>query len=162
MSRHNDPASDPNPVTPAADLIAIAPDVIFASPHPAVAAVRKQTTTTPIVAVISGDPIRAGFVQSYARPGGNVRDGSRACEPRRLTLLVGFSQKFLLCVISVTRRSKATPLSFACAHPNVCGLRNPGSVGLWLRQLQERKSHALSNRYFVGSRCRDRHLVHCY
>jgi putative tryptophan/tyrosine transport system substrate-binding protein len=65
-------ASDPNPVTPAADLIAILPDVIFASPHPAVAAVRKQTTTTPIVAVISGDPIRAGFVQSYARPGGNV------------------------------------------------------------------------------------------
>src|SRR5262249_15720490 len=52
--------------------IAISPDVIFASPHPAVAAVRKQTTTTPIVAVISGDPIRAGFVQSYARPGGNV------------------------------------------------------------------------------------------
>jgi putative ABC transport system substrate-binding protein len=65
-------ASDPNPVTPAADLIAISPDVIFASPHPAVAAVRNQTTTTPIVAVMSGDPIRAGFVQSYARPGGNV------------------------------------------------------------------------------------------
>jgi putative ABC transport system substrate-binding protein len=42
-------ASDPNPVTPAADLIAILPDVIFASPHPAVAAVCKQTATTPIV-----------------------------------------------------------------------------------------------------------------
>src|SRR5262245_16955768 len=54
-------ASDPNPVTPAADLIAILPDVIFASPHPAVAAVRKQTTTTPIVAVISGEASQMSF-----------------------------------------------------------------------------------------------------
>jgi putative tryptophan/tyrosine transport system substrate-binding protein len=65
-------ASDPDPSAPAAELIALSPEVIFASPHRAVAAMRKQTATTPIVAAISGDPIRAGFVQSYARPGGNI------------------------------------------------------------------------------------------
>jgi putative ABC transport system substrate-binding protein len=64
--------ADPNPSTHAAELAGLAPDVIFACPHPAAAAVRRQTRTIPIVAAISGDPVRAGLVETYARPGGNV------------------------------------------------------------------------------------------
>jgi putative ABC transport system substrate-binding protein len=55
-----------------AELIALAPDVIFASPHFAVEALHRQTRTIPIVAVQSGDLVEAGFAQSLARPGGNV------------------------------------------------------------------------------------------
>jgi putative ABC transport system substrate-binding protein len=65
-------AADLDPSTYAAELIAQSPDVILACPQTATAAIHKQTRTIPIVAVISGDPVRAGFVQSYARPGGNV------------------------------------------------------------------------------------------
>jgi ABC-type uncharacterized transport system substrate-binding protein len=66
-------AGDPDrPRVFAAELAASAPDVILASPHFVVGAMRQQTRTLPIVAIQSGDPVAAGFVQSYARPGGNV------------------------------------------------------------------------------------------
>jgi putative ABC transport system substrate-binding protein len=64
--------ANPDPSALAAELIAQSPDVIFACPHTPAAAMHRQTHTIPIVAVISGDPVSAGFVQSHARPGGNV------------------------------------------------------------------------------------------
>jgi putative ABC transport system substrate-binding protein len=56
----------------AAEILALSPDVLFASPHYPAAALYGQTRSVPVVAAIAGDPVRAGFVQSYARPGGNV------------------------------------------------------------------------------------------
>jgi putative ABC transport system substrate-binding protein len=58
--------------TYAAELVALAPDAILASTLPAVAAVRQQTSTIPIVFVLLPDPVGQGFVQSLARPGGNI------------------------------------------------------------------------------------------
>jgi putative tryptophan/tyrosine transport system substrate-binding protein len=48
------------------------PDVILATTTPGVAALRQQTGTIPIVFVFVADPVGQGFVQSLARPGGNV------------------------------------------------------------------------------------------
>lgn len=56
----------------AADLVALAPEALLASTPPAVAALRQQTKTIPIVFVLVVDPVGLGFVQSLARPGGNV------------------------------------------------------------------------------------------
>jgi putative ABC transport system substrate-binding protein len=56
----------------ARELIGLAPDVIYAAPGPAVEAVQKLTRTIPIVFETSTDPVAAGYVQSYARPGGNL------------------------------------------------------------------------------------------
>jgi len=56
----------------AAELVALAPDVILASSSPAVAALQQVTRTVPIVFVIVIDPVGAGFVASLARPGGNT------------------------------------------------------------------------------------------
>jgi len=56
----------------AAELDGLAPDVILASPHFAAVAMSRQTRTTAIVAVQSGDLVDAGFTQSHARPSGNV------------------------------------------------------------------------------------------
>jgi putative tryptophan/tyrosine transport system substrate-binding protein len=47
-------------------------DVIVAWATPTVAAVRRQTSSIPIVMVSVGDPVGAGFVASLARPGGNI------------------------------------------------------------------------------------------
>jgi putative ABC transport system substrate-binding protein len=58
--------------TAAAELIALKPDVILADATPSVAAVRGQSKTTPIVFVTVNDPIGSGFVESLARPGGNI------------------------------------------------------------------------------------------
>jgi putative ABC transport system substrate-binding protein len=56
----------------AAELIALAPEVILAVATSAVGPLQQATSTIPIVFVQVTDPVGAGFVESMARPGGNV------------------------------------------------------------------------------------------
>jgi putative ABC transport system substrate-binding protein len=56
----------------AAELIALAPDVIIANAPPSVMALQQLTHTLPIVFVGVTDPISMGIVQSLAQPGGNA------------------------------------------------------------------------------------------
>ena len=56
----------------AAELVALAPDVILASGSPAVGPLLQATRTVPIVFAPVADPVGAGFVDSLARPGGNA------------------------------------------------------------------------------------------
>jgi putative ABC transport system substrate-binding protein len=56
----------------AAELAALAPDVILANASPPVAALQQATRSVPIVFVGVVDPVGAGFVDSLARPGGNA------------------------------------------------------------------------------------------
>ena len=58
--------------TYAAELLALAPDVILANGSQSVAALLQTTRTVPIVFVNVVDPVGAGFVPSLARPGGNA------------------------------------------------------------------------------------------
>ena len=56
----------------AAELVALAPDVILAHGASSVAPLLQVTRTVPVVFPIAGDPVAAGFVDSLARPGGNA------------------------------------------------------------------------------------------
>jgi putative tryptophan/tyrosine transport system substrate-binding protein len=56
----------------AAEIIALQPDLIFAPPASATAAVKALTTTIPIVFCFVSDPVALGFAQSLAHPGGNL------------------------------------------------------------------------------------------
>ncbi len=56
----------------AAELVALAPDVIFVSGSAGVEPLRRATRTVPIVFVLVPDPVGAGFIDSLARPGGNI------------------------------------------------------------------------------------------
>jgi putative ABC transport system substrate-binding protein len=56
----------------AAELVALAPDVILATGSVSVAPLLQATRTVPIVFVHVPDPVGAGFVESLARPGGNA------------------------------------------------------------------------------------------
>jgi putative tryptophan/tyrosine transport system substrate-binding protein len=56
----------------AAELIALAPDVILACGTLGLAALQQASRSVPIVFVHVTDPVGAGFVESLARPGGNV------------------------------------------------------------------------------------------
>jgi putative tryptophan/tyrosine transport system substrate-binding protein len=56
----------------AAELVALAPDVILASGSSTVGPLLEATRTVPIVFPNIGDPVGAGFVTSLARPGGNA------------------------------------------------------------------------------------------
>jgi putative ABC transport system substrate-binding protein len=56
----------------AAELIALAPDIILAHSSAAVAPLLQATRTMPIVFMNVADPVGAGYVDSLSRPGGNV------------------------------------------------------------------------------------------
>jgi putative ABC transport system substrate-binding protein len=56
----------------ARELLALSPDVILASGSAAVEPLLQATRTVPIVFTNVPDPVGAGFVDSLARPGGNV------------------------------------------------------------------------------------------
>ena len=56
----------------AMELVALSPDVIFATATPVMAALQQATYTLPIVFVQVADPVSAGFIASLAKPGGNA------------------------------------------------------------------------------------------
>jgi putative tryptophan/tyrosine transport system substrate-binding protein len=56
----------------AAELVALAPDVILAAGNAPVERLLQATRTVPIVFVIVLDPVGSGIVESLSRPGGNA------------------------------------------------------------------------------------------
>jgi putative ABC transport system substrate-binding protein len=56
----------------AAELIRLKPDVIFLHSVSAAQAVKRATTTIPVVVAAAGDLVQDGIVTNLARPGGNI------------------------------------------------------------------------------------------
>ncbi len=73
-----------------AELIALKVDVIVTAGTPASLAVKKATTSIPLVMVAVGEPVATGLVASLGRPGGNITgltSMSSEMEGKRLELL---------------------------------------------------------------------------
>jgi putative ABC transport system substrate-binding protein len=74
----------------AADLVRLKVDIIVATVNHAIQAARVASETIPIVMVVPSDPVGLGFVDSLARPGGNITGltwQTREIVPKRLQLL---------------------------------------------------------------------------
>jgi putative tryptophan/tyrosine transport system substrate-binding protein len=56
----------------ARELVDVHPEIILANSRPALEALRRNTSTIPIVFALVSDPLVGGFVESLARPGGNI------------------------------------------------------------------------------------------
>jgi putative tryptophan/tyrosine transport system substrate-binding protein len=101
---------DPQVVTKnAAELVALAPDVIVANAPPAVLAVQQATHTIPVVFAAVTDPVALGLVQSLARPGGNVTGFS----PAELEL----SAKWLELLKEISPEVKRVAVFRAASNP---------------------------------------------
>jgi len=74
----------------AAELVRLRVEVIVTGTNFHVAAVRKATTTIPIVMVFAADPVGSGFIESLARPGGNVTGLSADASPELWTKYLAF------------------------------------------------------------------------
>jgi putative ABC transport system substrate-binding protein len=76
----------------ASELVGLRPDVLFGDRAFAVTALLAATRTLPIVFTGVTNPIRSGFVNSLARPGGNVT-GFADSEPESLAKLPEFVKR---------------------------------------------------------------------
>ena len=56
----------------AKELVGLRPDVLIGRSTPTTAALKQETSTIPIIFVNVTEPVEQGFVQSLARPGGNI------------------------------------------------------------------------------------------
>jgi putative ABC transport system substrate-binding protein len=56
----------------AAELVALAPDVLVGQTTPVIQALRQATSSIPIVMAAVNDPVEQGLVSSLAHPGGNI------------------------------------------------------------------------------------------
>src|SRR5262245_19744945 len=93
----------------AAELVALAPDIILASGTLAVMALQHINRTLPIVFAAVADPVGAGFVDSLARPGGNAT-GFMAYE-------YGFVAKWLELLKEITPGVTRVGVSNYAANP---------------------------------------------
>jgi putative tryptophan/tyrosine transport system substrate-binding protein len=55
-----------------AELVALAPDVIVVNGSPGAAAMKRATSSIPVVFMMVNDPVAQGFIASMSRPGGNI------------------------------------------------------------------------------------------
>jgi putative tryptophan/tyrosine transport system substrate-binding protein len=65
-------SDDERRTTYAAELVRSSPDMLFACFAGQLAALARESRTIPIVFVGVSDPVAAGYVESFAHPGGNI------------------------------------------------------------------------------------------
>lgn len=101
----------------AAELVAARVDVIVLSGPLAMRAARNLTTTIPIVFVVLSDPVSQGFVQSLARPGGNMTGlASQYDEVVAKQLQLLKEALPTLSRVALLRHSQASPIILAAAE----------------------------------------------
>jgi putative ABC transport system substrate-binding protein len=108
----------------ATELVQLKVDVLFTGSNPAIFALRQATKTIPIVIVSSSDPVGTGFIESLARPGGNITGMSLMASdlwPKRLELLKEIYPK-LSRVAMFWNKSNAGMTLEAKATQEVAGL----------------------------------------
>src|SRR5260221_2498778 len=98
----------------AADLVGRQVAVIVAAGgEPSGLAAKAATTTIPIVFGIGGDPLKAGLVDSFSRPGGNVTGVTlltSLMEPKRLWLLRDLLPGLALICVLINPELPPAPL----------------------------------------------------
>jgi putative tryptophan/tyrosine transport system substrate-binding protein len=93
----------------AAELVQSKADVIVAGSPPAVQAMKQATSVIPIVMLAVGDPVGAGFVESLAKPGGNITGLSN--------INVGLSSKYLELLVAAVPKISRVAVLVNPGHP---------------------------------------------
>jgi putative ABC transport system substrate-binding protein len=121
-------AADRDRIRYAAELVALAPDVILAISSPTVAALQQATRKVPIVFAGVIDPVGAGFVESMARPGGNTT-GFIAFE---YAIAAKWLELLKEIAPSVTRAAVLRDPTFAAGIGQFAAIQAVGRIGIEL------------------------------
>ena len=140
----------------ATDLIHKKVDVIITSGTAQAQAIQQATTTTPIVLVVTGDPVGTGLVASLARPGGNIT-GFSIMSPelsgKRLELLKEAAPKI----------SRVGVMWDALVPDNILDFKATqlaaGALGLKLQSLEVQRAEDLKGAFVVAVKQRLHALV---
>ena len=139
-----------------AELVRLRVDVIVAAATPASRAAKAATSTIPIVIVAVGEPVRAGLVASFARPGGNVT-GLSLLTPelsgKRVELLMDALGK--LSRMSVLMNPD-NPVSTVFMEETQTAARE---VGIELQRLEARNAEEIDRAFDAASRGRTGALI---
>jgi putative ABC transport system substrate-binding protein len=106
-----------------AEIVALKPDVVVANGTPTVAALKRATSTIPVVFVGINEPVLQGFIVSMAHPGGN-------------------STGFTLVDFSVVGKSMEMLNAIAPALTHVGLMYNPDTYGFYDTYLERFKAEA--------------------
>jgi putative ABC transport system substrate-binding protein len=129
-----------------AELIAAKVDVIVTAGTPAALAVKKATTTVPVVMVAVGDPVGTGLVPSLARPDGNLTGLSSVApdlEGKRLELLHEVVPKLSHVAVFFNSLNPFHVVSIGQAHAS------SQAMGIKLQEHDIRKSEDLDGAFAV-------------
>ena len=138
----------------AADLVRLKVDVIVALDPPAAHAAQNATKTTPIVIRSTADPVRAGFVSSLARPGGNITGMTSISSElygKRLELLKEVIPR--LSRVAVLRNPDRSASAFE-AMQNAAR-----SLALQLQSLEVRDPNDFENAFRAAGKARAQALI---
>jgi putative ABC transport system substrate-binding protein len=125
----------------AAELLAMAPDLILANSTPVTAALREQNRTVPIVFTQVTDPVGQGLVPNLAHPGGNLTgftsfefsigtkwlEALKQTAPRVTRVALVFNPQSAPFADLFLRPVEAAAPSFSVA-PIVAAVRDPADV----------------------------------
>src|SRR6516165_3917670 len=125
----------------AAELLAMAPDLILANSTPVTAVLREQSGTVPIVFTQVTDPVGQGLVPNLAHPGGNVTgftsfefsigtkwlEALKQTAPRVTRVAVFFNPQSAPFADMFVQPVEAVASSFSVA-PIKAAVRDPGDV----------------------------------
>ena len=153
----------------AADLVASRVAVIAAvGGGPSIMAAKAATATIPIVFTFGGDPVKAGFVASFDRPGGNITGVSwfgSALAAKRLELLLQLvpDASIVALLLNPNNPEEATPQSSDFAQAarqfrrqfHIVNAGSETEIDSAFRTLVERRVSALvvsSDPFFVNRR----------
>jgi putative ABC transport system substrate-binding protein len=105
------------------EIVALKPDVVVANGTPTVAALKRATSTIPVVFVSINEPVLQGFIASMAHPGGNITG-------------------FTLVDFSVVGKSVEMLNAIAPALTHVGLMYNPETYGFYDTYLERFKAEA--------------------
>jgi putative tryptophan/tyrosine transport system substrate-binding protein len=129
------------------EILHLKVDVIVTGSLPAALAVKKSTSTTPVVVAASGDPVGAGVVASLARPGANITGLSLASEET-------FGEKWVELLKEIVPRLSRVTVLAASTGPGVeielKAIRNAGrALGVKIQSLRWRSPSQLEGLFAV-------------